>query len=129
MSLFVLTDSMNMLQHLGGHTLLFISDVVDKLLQWLRGSFWSQTLKSGFNCVVRKEGQHHKSFDVAACRMISGVRSLQSQLLHLSPKGLVPVECTAQQLQFWEDFTKCSPHGFLEVNSHLFYSRGRWQDP
>ena len=129
MSLFVLTDCMNMLQHLGGHTLLFISDVVDKLLQWLRGSFWSQTLKSGFDCVVWKEGQRYKLSDVATCRMISGVCSLQSQPLHLSPKGLVPVECTAQQLQIWEDFTKCSPHGFLEVNSHLFYSRGRWQDP
>ena len=52
------------------------SDVVDKLLQWLRGSFWSQTLESGFDCLVRKEGQRHKSSDVATCRMISGVRGL-----------------------------------------------------
>ena len=86
-----------------------LSDVVDKLLQWLCGRFWSQTLQSGFDCLVRKEGQCHKSSDVATCRMISGVHGLQSQLLHLSPKGLVPVECTAQQLHFREDFTKC-PH-------------------
>ena len=50
---------------------------MDKLLQWLRGSFWSQTLESGFDCVVRKEGQRHKLSDVATCHMISGVRSLQ----------------------------------------------------